>query len=85
MPILYAFEHAPVRLKLPVYGREHAVNRKLRTIPRDLSHHGICRVVWERGAWLFLKRWGALTRNGGDRKTQLSRSLASVAVGGGEN
>jgi len=58
MPILYAFEHAPVRFKLRVSVCEHAVNRKLRTNPRGLSHHDVHRIVWERGVWLFLKRWG---------------------------
>src|SRR6476660_7636349 len=42
---------------------EHAVNRKLRTIPPGLlvplSQHDTRRIVWERGACLFLKRWGA--------------------------
>jgi hypothetical protein len=61
MPILFAFEHAPVRFKLRACVSEHAVNRKLRTIPRGLSHHGMCRVVWEGGTWLFLKRWGGLS------------------------
>ena len=41
------------------------------------------RVVWESGAWLFLKRWGS-SRNGGDRKTQESRSAASTGAAGVE-
>ena len=60
MPIFYAFEHTPIRFKLRVSVREHAVNRKLRTNPRGLSHHGMYRIVWEMSTWLFLKRWGDL-------------------------
>src|SRR6185503_20906476 len=42
---------------------EYAVNRKLGTIPPGLlvssSQHNTRRIGWERGACLFLKRWGA--------------------------
>jgi len=34
-----------------------------------------------KGAWLFLKRWVGLTRNGDDRKTQDGRSAVGAAVG----
>ena len=46
------------RLKLGAPVGEHAVNRKLLTLPRGLNHHVMYRVVWERDALLFLNRWG---------------------------
>jgi len=58
MSILYAFENAPVRLKLRACERKHAVNSKPRTISPGLvcplSH-----IATRRGAWLLLKRWAA--------------------------
>jgi hypothetical protein len=33
------------------------------------------------GAWLFLKRWVGLTRNGDERNTQEGRSAAGATVG----
>jgi len=43
-------------------GILHQRPSKLRTLPQvllfPLSHHVMRRIVWERGAWLFLRRWG---------------------------
>jgi hypothetical protein len=39
----------------------------------------------EKGTWLFLKRRGGLTRNGGDRRTHWGGSAADAAVGVAEN
>jgi len=57
MPILYALEHASVRFELRASVREYAVNRKLRTIPRGLSHHGMRRIVWK-GVYGYSSRDG---------------------------
>ena len=62
MPILQAFEYAPVGFKLDASVREHAVDCKFRTSPRDLSHHGM-QGSMERGVRLFLKRWGRAYSN----------------------
>jgi hypothetical protein len=43
----------------------------------------MCRVVWERSAWLFLKSRGPI-RNGGERKAEGGRSADGAAVGGAE-
>src|SRR6185503_4831404 len=63
MPIPQAFEHAPVGFKLRASVREHTVDRKFRTSPRDLSHHGLCRVVWN-GMDGYSSRGGGLTQKG---------------------
>ena len=64
MPIAGAFENTPVRLKLGTFARKHAINSNLRTRPPgllcSLSHHVRRKIVWEVGAWLFLRRWGSM-------------------------
>jgi hypothetical protein len=65
MPILYALEHASVRFELRASVREYAVNRKLRTIPRGLSHHGMRRIVWK-GVYGYSSRDGGNTPKRGE-------------------
>jgi hypothetical protein len=63
MPGLTAFEDAPIHFMLTACVREQAASRTLRRTPTGLllpeSHNVLRRVVWIRGAWLSLKRWGA--------------------------
>src|SRR6185295_1143497 len=60
---LYAFEDTSVRLDMTVDVSEDAVNSELWTIQPGvlipLSQHVTRRIVWDWGACLFLKRWGA--------------------------
>ena len=85
-PILQAFEYAPVRLNMSADVSEHAVNRKLRTIRPGLlvplSQHDTRRIVWERGACLFLKRWGAYPKRWCSGRWSYSCSIPRQVVRG---
>jgi hypothetical protein len=86
LPILYAFEHTPVCLKLRARERKHAVNRKSRTISPglvcSLRHHII--VAQDRagnGSVAIPQEMRRLTNNRGDPKPWENCSVAGVAAG----